>query len=113
MDNPETVTKGNDGKSYQTRWVKAQELTQEQYDATPKTMCPDGFAVASHPDTDCLKEIPKPPLRNTCVPSAGFSDYGTYGTSFESKYLYDTLSGIGAAAIIIGICIATKALRKN
>jgi hypothetical protein len=49
IENPETAVRGGDGLYYQTRWVQATDydgkpitLDKAAWDATPKTMNPDG-----------------------------------------------------------------------
>lgn len=43
IQNPETAVKDADGFYYQSRWVRKGDLTQGQWDATPKTYCPSGI----------------------------------------------------------------------
>jgi hypothetical protein len=48
MENPETVKKEADGYYYQSRWTKKTDLTQEQYNSTPKKYCPNGTLIAAN-----------------------------------------------------------------
>jgi len=48
MENPETVKKEADGYYYQSRWTKKADLTQEQYNSTPKRYCPNGTLIAAN-----------------------------------------------------------------
>ena len=110
VENPETVTNIG-GVPTQARWVFDQGLTQEQYNATPKTHCPDGIAVAKHIDHDCLKGLVSPPaagpyVNNNCKSgTSGFCNY-----SRESQYLYHTIKTI---AITAGVLLTIGVLHKT
>jgi hypothetical protein len=41
VENPETVIQRG-GRSYQTRWTLDREITQSEWNSTPKTFCPNG-----------------------------------------------------------------------
>jgi hypothetical protein len=62
VENPETVKYIPNGfwppaPMWQGRWVKTAEVTQEEAEKTPKTICPDGYPLKSHKDTDCAKDL--------------------------------------------------------
>jgi len=64
IDNPETVTdkdgkpyKEGNGIPYQKRWTYDADLTQVQWNAAPKTHCPDGSLVVNHKDSKCSNPL--------------------------------------------------------
>jgi hypothetical protein len=48
VENPETVINGQQG-----RWVFDRSLTKDQWDAAPKTHCPNGYPKKNHRDMNC------------------------------------------------------------
>ena len=88
VDTPETVVQKG-GVPMQGRWIYDSNLTSDQYNAVPKTHCPDGFPKKSHKDSDCLK-----PLQSMKMDS--FRDY-------ESAH---RVNGLGKAVIISAVVLA-------
>jgi hypothetical protein len=114
VENPETVVNVG-GVPTQTRWVKDQDLTEAQYAAAAASpmFCPDGYNLSDHKDSDCLKPLANPPtsgpyVNSGCAPASGFVDYEK--SSADSKYLIQTMSGIGAAAMVL---LAIGVLHKS
>ena len=69
IENPETVEMIK-GRAHQRRWVKDTDITQAQWNSTPKTFCPDGYPKAYHKDRDCTKPVTK---RDFTPPKEGFT----------------------------------------
>jgi hypothetical protein len=69
VENPDTVYCYNGTKPFngacigpgnypvQKRWVATSQLSQEAWEAAPKTHCPDGYPTRNHRDNDCKKEL--------------------------------------------------------
>jgi hypothetical protein len=100
VDNPETVERVG-RQSFQSRWVKDKDITQSQWEATPKVFCPDGYPKAYHEKGDCKKKITK---RDFTPPREGFTGsvgiplaigLGTIATLILLKVGVDAFKGRG------------------
>jgi hypothetical protein len=55
VENPESVQ--TNGPTRQGRWVFDRSLTKAQWDAAPKTHCPDGYRPGNHEANDCNRRL--------------------------------------------------------
>jgi hypothetical protein len=56
VENPESVQMIN-GVAHQGRWVLETNVTKAQWDAAPKTHCPDGYRPGNHEANDCTRRL--------------------------------------------------------
>lgn len=56
VEDPDSVRQEN-GRSYQSKWAYESDLTQEQWNNTTKTHCPDGYRLENHYRSDCSQAL--------------------------------------------------------
>ena len=107
IDDPGSVVKQG-GVSMQGKWVHDADLNLDQYNAVPKTHCPDGYPKTNHKDSDCLK-----PLQSKQM--SGFQNFGNCGCKHRNKHpLTQILKMVGiAAGVLITVGFIHKIVRKS